>query len=183
MHAKIENNAVIQYPIVNLRQHLSNFSLPADLTNDAALPQGYVYVNTSAPPAFDPITQKVQEAQPVFAGGKWVKAWEIIELDSAKIAENQQKAKKELIASYTQALDDHLDRMAQTKRYENRVTCALRAGYPGPFQAEGQAFATWMDTCNDLAYQWWAAIEADEMAMFSSKEDFISQLPEFVWPQ
>ena len=44
---------------------------------------------------------------------------------------------EEQIAVFDAALVAYLDATARERRYDNRVTCALRAGYPGPFQAEG----------------------------------------------
>lgn len=88
----------------------------------------------------------------------------------------------QLVQQFDQALTSYLDVTAQARRYDNRITCALRAGYTGPFQAEGQAFATWMDGCNALAYQWLAEIEAGTRPMFASTDEFISALPEMVWP-
>lgn len=79
------------------------------------------------------------------------------------------------------ALENHYDATARQRNYDNRVTCALRAGYPGPFQAEGLAFATWMDGCNAAAY---AALPA---LLTSSDPDlavrgFIEALPRLEWP-
>jgi hypothetical protein len=59
---------------------------------------------------------------------------------------------EEIISNMTSQLENYYDSIAQTKRYDNRLTCALRAGYAGPFQSEGTAFAIWMDTCNAYAY-------------------------------
>lgn len=99
-----------------------------------------------------------------------------------EIAQAEAEAKTALIAQFDNALSNHLDSVAQSKRYDTRITCALRAGYPGPFQAEGAAFAAWMDTCNSQAYQMWAEIEAGTRPMFASTEEFIAALPVMVWP-
>jgi hypothetical protein len=58
----------------------------------------------------------------------------------------------EIVGSYVDALDSHFDLVAQSRKYNNRYTCALRAGYAGPFQSEGRSFALWMDSCNAKAY-------------------------------
>lgn len=79
------------------------------------------------------------------------------------------------------ALTAHLDSTARARRYDNRITCALRAGYPGPFQAEGQAFALWMDTCNAQAYQTLAAVQAGT-APVPTVAEFIASLPAMTWP-
>lgn len=86
------------------------------------------------------------------------------------------------VEEFDKALTDHLDKTAQARKYDNRITCAVRAGYPGPFQAEGIAFAEWMDGCNKLAYQWQAEIEAGTKPVFASTSDFLNALPAMVWP-
>lgn len=86
------------------------------------------------------------------------------------------------LADFDVALTTHLDVTAQTRRYDNRITCAVRAGYPGPFQAEGKAFASWMDTCNALAYQIQAEVLAGTRPAPSTVSEFLSEMPEMVWP-
>lgn len=88
---------------------------------------------------------------------------------------------EQIISSYEAALDAHLDAVAQQHRYRDRVTFAMRAGYPGPYQAEGTAFGIWMDNCNQQAYALLQAVMAGEAEM-PSKEAFIASLPEFVLP-
>lgn len=91
-------------------------------------------------------------------------------------------SEEEVLAGYIAALDAHMDAQAQTRRYDNRVTCSLRAGYPGPFQAEGLAFATWMDSCNALGYQVLAEVQAGQRPT-PTIEEFIQMLPALVWPE
>ena len=89
---------------------------------------------------------------------------------------------EERIAVFDAALAAHLDATARERRYDNRITCALRAGYPGPFQAEGIAFASWMDQCNALAYQLLAEVVARTRPMPDSPEALIDLMPAMVWP-
>jgi len=86
----------------------------------------------------------------------------------------------EIIQSLTVALEFHYDTKAREKRYDNRLTCALRAGYTGPFQTEGQTFAIWMDTCNALAYQIMEDVLAGNRAI-PTAEELIAEIPELVW--
>lgn len=86
------------------------------------------------------------------------------------------------LEDFDQALTAHLDAAAQQRRYTDRYTCALRAGYDGPFRAEGQAFASWMDTCNAFAYVLMADVQAGKQPMPASPAAFVEQLPEMVWP-
>lgn len=88
----------------------------------------------------------------------------------------------EILAPFVQAMDDLFNSTAQARRYDSRVTCALRAGYPGPFQAEGLAFAQWMDTCNALGYQVMADVLAGNIPM-PTVQAFLGMLPSMEWPQ
>jgi hypothetical protein len=81
-----------------------------------------------------------------------------------------------------EALTQHLDRTAQARRYDNRITCMVRAGFSGPFRDEALAFATWADTCNLKAYAMLADVEAGKTQMPSTIDEFISQMPKMVWP-
>jgi hypothetical protein len=88
----------------------------------------------------------------------------------------------EQVQAFDAALVAHLDDVARQRRYDNRITCALRAGYPGPFQAEGQVFATWMDGCNALAYQLLSEVMTGKRPMPDSPDALIAELPTMEWP-
>ena len=90
------------------------------------------------------------------------------------------KTNDEIIAELTAALESHYNATAQERRYDNRITCALRAGYAGPFQAEGQAFAVWMDTCNAYGYQVMEDVLAGQHTI-PAPEELIAELPVFTW--
>lgn len=86
------------------------------------------------------------------------------------------------VADFDAALTEHLDAAARARQYDNRITCALRAGYAGPFQAEGQAFALWMDNCNAMAYQFLAEVQGGTRSLPASTQALIDALPKMVWP-
>jgi hypothetical protein len=86
------------------------------------------------------------------------------------------------VADFDAALTAHLDAVARSRRYDNRITCALRAGYAGPFQAEGQAFATWMDNCNMIAYTLLAEVQAGTRALPTSTQALLAEMPAMTWP-
>ena len=87
------------------------------------------------------------------------------------------------VADFDAALTRHLDATAQARRYDSRITCTLRAGYPGPFQAEGQAFALWMDACNLAAYTLLAEVQAGTRPLPENTQALIEALPPMVWPE
>lgn len=97
------------------------------------------------------------------------------EADALRVATPEQ-----IIAGYVTAMEAHYDAVAKAKGYDNRYTCALRAGYSGQFQSEGVAFAQWMDACNAYAYQELAKIQNAERTI-PTVPGFISELPATPW--
>ena len=81
----------------------------------------------------------------------------------------------------TQTLNDHLNAVATQRRYDDRFTCSLRAGFPGPFQAEGLAFAAFMDECNMVGYSMMKRAKAGEIPVPTDAE-LIAAMPVMVWP-
>lgn len=86
------------------------------------------------------------------------------------------------LGDFDAALTNHLDATAQSRHYDNRINCALRAGYPGPYQAEGIAFAQWMDACNVVGYTMLADFQAGLIPQPTIIE-MIAALPVMVWPE
>lgn len=87
---------------------------------------------------------------------------------------------QEILAKYDQKLMDYFDTKAKEKNYDNRITCSLRAGYPGPFQAEGLAFAQWMDACNAYCYEVMQDIQEGSRDI-PSFEQLASEFPPLDW--
>lgn len=84
-------------------------------------------------------------------------------------------------ASLIEALNTHLNSVAGERRYDSRFTCALRAGFPGPFQAEGLAFAAFMDECNMVGYTMMERAKAGEIQVPTDAQ-LIAAMPAMVWP-
>lgn len=85
------------------------------------------------------------------------------------------------LPEYDAALVAHLDAEAQTHNYADRISAAVRAGYPGPFQAEGIAFAQWMDACNMVGYTMLADFQQGNIPQPTIAE-VLAALPAMVWP-
>jgi hypothetical protein len=108
--------------------------------------------------------------------GEWVKVW-IIE----PIPNNIQLAMlDDRVDSYIQAMCDHQDSIARDRMYDNRMTCALRASYDGPYNNEGMAFAIWMDKFNYIGYRLIDRMKSGEME-WVCKSEFLDMLPKFNW--
>jgi hypothetical protein len=115
-------------------------------------------------PAYDAGSQ-----QCMFVGGAWV------------VSVPAGKSDAEIIADLVADLEKHYDTTAQGRMYDNRLTCALRAGYPGPFQAEGFAFAIWMDSCNAYAYQVMQDVR-DGQRDIPTGTELVAEIPVMAWP-
>lgn len=98
-------------------------------------------------------------------------------LEAKRIAEMTQA---DHFREIEQALEQHMDAVAQADGWDDRKSCALRAGYGGPWQQKGIKFAQWMDSC------WSVAIQAQNdviagIRIMPTISQAISELPVMVW--
>jgi len=158
------------YSIRQLRIDNPDTSFPAEPSNELLAEWGVYPVIKSATPEYDAAMQYLVAADPVLIDGQWIQQWEAIDLPASDAQ-----------AAYAAALESHYDAVAQSRRYDNRLACALRAGYPGPFQAEALAFAQWMDNCNATAYQYMLDVEAGKLER-PTIAGMLKLVPDIVWP-
>ena len=85
------------------------------------------------------------------------------------------------LSDYDAALTQHLDAVAQSRRWADRISLMSRAGFPGPWQADAIAFGTWADGCNVIGYQLLADYQAGTIPQPTISE-MLALLPEMVWP-
>jgi hypothetical protein len=84
-----------------------------------------------------------------------------------------------LLPKYEAALDSFLDSKAVELGFPNgRYSAISRCGYSNPWQQQAIQFGTWMDQCNELAWQWKQAVLGGEMEL-ESTEAMLAKLPEF----
>lgn len=160
----------------------NNFCSAAALIRDGKADQFRVVPLTIVnEPVFDPITQVSIRDGCELVNGQWQYKWRIDELSAEQIAANQVTKTAALLATYVNALTNHLDVVAQSHNYDNRITCSVRAAYPGPYQAEGIAFGSWMDQCNQIGYQMLADYQTGLISQ-PTVEELITSLPEMIWP-
>ena len=157
----------------------TSFALPLDPAD--LVDFGVHAVATVEAPQPD-IEHTLTELDPEPIDGVWTQRWALVDAPPELVAERQATAKAALLRAFTAALEQHYDAKACERHYDNRLTCALRAGYAGPFHAEGTAFAVWMDTCNAHAYTVLAQVEAGQRAMPTGPRALIDELPALVWP-
>jgi hypothetical protein len=79
MFAKIKNNQIEKFPIMNIRDEFPNVSFPLDML-ECHIPDGYVQVLSSNPPNVSSTQQAIPDT-PVEKDGKWYLGWKIIELN------------------------------------------------------------------------------------------------------
>lgn len=118
------------------------------------------------PPAF----HRVVPGALVEVGGRRVRTWLVAPWTA-----------EEVVADFDAKLLALFDEKAAEKRYDNRITCALRAGYSGPFQADGVAFAQWMDDCNAHCYRVWDDVISG-LRTTPTWAELLAELPTLAWP-
>jgi hypothetical protein len=184
MIIKIENDAPVGHPITeeNFRYLFPDRALPLVLSADIVEPLGYGMYDFSQIPnvAWD---QKLVEATPVKNEHSiWRQTWTVVDLAGDELAAAAEAEQARKIATFDRALTGHLDATARLKRYDDRISCMVRAGFTGPFQAEGQAFAAWCDACNVTAYTLLAEVQAGTRPLPETTQALIDMLPVMVWP-
>lgn len=86
------------------------------------------------------------------------------------------------LADYDAALTAHLDAVAQSRNWADRVSLMARAGFAGPWQADAVAFGTWADGCNVIGYQLLADFQAGNIPQPTIAE-MLALMPAMVWPE
>ena len=88
---------------------------------------------------------------------------------------------QEQLKAIEQAIEKHMDEVAQSKRYDNRDSCRLYAGYVNPFQAEAIAFGQWVAQCWMVSNTAQADIIAG-LRTIPTPTEAVAELPVMVWP-
>lgn len=85
------------------------------------------------------------------------------------------------LEDYDAALTAHLDSVAKSRNWQDRISLMSRAGFPGPWQADAIAFGQWADGCNVIGYQMLADFQ-NGLIPQPTVEEVIAALPPMVWP-
>jgi len=159
-----------------IRADFPQTSFPSELT-DAVLESIGVYPMVGNAPAFDPDLQTLTVTGATQVDGQWQATYDV---QAKPLTQDQINAI--YIARFDKALKDHLDATAQARRWDSRITLAVRAGYPNPWQQEAISFGTWMDSCNAFAYTLMAEVQAGTRPLPATTQELIDALPVMVWP-
>lgn len=94
MNVYLINTQTMQWPIYEgqMQQYFPNSSLPVPLVSP---PSPYDWVQSTAQPTYDWVTQGVKEVEPVNSSGVWSQAWEVYSLTPEQIAENEEKLRQQ----------------------------------------------------------------------------------------
>lgn len=86
-------------------------------------------------------------------------------------------------AEYSQYIQEHLDAVAQTRRYDGILSLCSYASSADPvFAAEGQAGVAWRDAVWRLGYQLMDEVIAGTRAL-PTREELLALLPPMEWPE
>ncbi len=96
--------------------------------------------------------------------------------------EPYQPSEQEIIQMYENALDDMINRKAQEKGYDNRITVCMRTGYNSVWQNECIRFAIWMDNCYLKAFEIMSDVKSGIRQM-PTLEQFLLEMPTFSWEE
>ena len=175
-YALIENEQVVEYPINSLFDKYPNisFTLPLDSTQ---LPAGIVEVQTVQVPVVD-YTQDVREETPVKQNGVWKQSWTVLQAPQVEIDKRVQALKVILQKAVQKRLDD----FAQTRGYDNILSCCTYAASTvQKFQQEAQYCVQARDEHWSMCYTILQEFEAGTRAMPTVPE-LLGLMPALQWP-
>jgi len=180
-YIKASNNTVEKYPysIGMLRKDNPNTSFPKRMS-DSALANWGVYPVTEAPdPAYDDMTQRVViDSHPTLVSGNWVRQKSVVALS----AEEAEAKAKQLMDSYSAAVQTLLDSTARDKGYDSIMSlCTYATSTNSKFAAEGQAGVAWRDSVWTDCYTILANVESGVRTQ-PTVEELVAELPTIVWP-
>lgn len=130
-----------------VRQSALPTLLPTDVEHIDLAEAGFARIAEVPPPSCDELTHEVQAGSVELLDGVWTRTWLLVPLDAAVIAERSAAAASASAYSLRYGLKSHLDVRAMERDWDTIDSAMNRAGYEGPYQAEGLAYAQWADAC------------------------------------
>ena len=88
---------------------------------------------------------------------------------------------QQILSEIEAAITAHMDSVAKSKRYDNRDSCRLYAGYPNAYQAEAIAYGQWVASCWVVSNTAQADIIAG-LRTIPTPTEAVAELPVMVWP-
>lgn len=151
----------------------NNGYLPDDETLRS---QNYIPLDLT-PPAYDPdVYYLVDEGTEVDEDTNTARIkWAIVKRPNEDIY-------KTLYTKWDRMLGEYLDKVAQAKGYDNRLSCYVRAGFSGPWQEECTTFASWSEQCYQAVYSVLEQIKNGKLEEIPNFAQVKSTLPNPPWP-
>ena len=175
-YALIENEQVIEYPIYSLFDKYPNtsFTLPLDSTQ---FPAGIVEVKLTTKPTID-YTQDALEQTPVKIDEIWQQSWTVVQTPQVEVDRRIQSLKAILQTAVQKRLDD----FAQTRGYDNILSCCTYAtSTVQKFQQEAQYCVQARDSHWSACYTILQEFEAGTRAIPTVPE-LLGLMPALQWP-
>ena len=85
-----------------------------------------------------------------------------------------------VVKTYEDAVDKHIDAVAQANDFDSILTCTKYTGFDNEFRAHAEALLAWNAQCWVVCHSIIDAVFAGEREQ-PTKEELIAELPAFVW--
>lgn len=179
MFALVENNVIVEWPVLNPQRRFPNISFPTVIT-DNNLPDGLVSVRIGeAPVITNPATEKlVLSETPTFDNGVWTLTYSIVPMTAQEISQYQEQ----LYQSIVESTQVRLDKFARTKGYDGIMSaCTYATSTDSTFAAEGQRAVDLRDQTWRTLYNLLGEVQAGTRPIPSGFGDIESLLPTLSW--
>lgn len=138
MYARIENGAVVEWPIMNLFQRLPQVSFAEVIDNDN-LPDGFVFVPTAAVPEYNAFTHTIVLGDPTLVNGVWMQLYAEAPLSDEELQRvatetawqvRRDRDLKLAASDWTQVADAPVDKAAWATYRQALRDITTQAGFP-----------------------------------------------------
>lgn len=138
MYARIENGAVVEWPITNLFQRLPQVSF-AEVIDNNNLPDGFVFVTPAVDIAYDASTHSAVLGDPTLVNGTWTQEYTAIPLSEEELQRvateaawqvRQDRDLKLTASDWTQVADAPVDKAAWATYRQALRDIPTQAGFP-----------------------------------------------------
>lgn len=146
-------------------------------------PAPFAWVHRTAQPAYDEVSQGIEELEPTEVNGQWEQQWRVFDLSADLFDANTKEQQRKLTSSIVEQTQNRLDDFARTRSYDGILSACTYATSSVPkFQAEGQYCVVARDETWATLYTILAEVEAGVYPMPTSFADIEPELPALVWP-
>jgi hypothetical protein len=138
MYARIENGAVVEWPIMNLFQRLPQVSF-AEVIDNSNLPDGFVFVRPAIAPEYDTTTHTIALSDLALVNGVWQQEYTVVPLSEEELQRfatetawqvRQDRDLKLTASDWTQVADAPVDKAAWATYRQALRDITTQAGFP-----------------------------------------------------